>query len=181
MTKKRPTNHYIDNKEFLQELKDFKEKKLRFQKEGKPEPRIPEFLGKKFWLIATKLAESRSFRNYTYKEDMISDAIENILTYYHNFDTEKYDNPLAYFTQIVYFAFCRRIAREHKQAYMKYKIAADFVHLSMDEISSQPEIYSNILEYIEEYERKEKIKDEKSLAKSSKKKKDNLENLIEEI
>jgi hypothetical protein len=52
---------------------------------------------------------------------MISDGIENCLLYIDNFDPEKYSNPFAYFTQIIYYAFLRRIQKEKKHMYIRYK------------------------------------------------------------
>ena len=53
---------------------------------------------------------------------MISDGIENCLQYIHNFNPEKSNNPFAYFTQIIYYAFIRRIQKEKKQAHVKHQL-----------------------------------------------------------
>ena len=60
--------------------------------------------------------------NYTFREDMVSDGIENCLQYIHNFNPNKSNNPFAYFTQIIYYAFIRRIQREKKQTHVKHKL-----------------------------------------------------------
>ena len=62
--------------------------------------------------IANGLSYRPNFINYTYRQEMISDGIENCLQYIHNFDPEKSKNPFAYFTQIIYYAFIRRIQKE---------------------------------------------------------------------
>jgi len=60
--------------------------------------------------------------NYMFRDDMISDGIENCVQYIHNFDPEKSKNPFAYFTQIIHYAFLRRIQKEKKQLEIKTKI-----------------------------------------------------------
>ena len=106
-------NNYIDNKEFLKHIKRYK----RNKKAG-----ISDYLGKCFLDIATHLSYKPNFINYTYKEEMISDGIENCLMYINNFDPKKSNNPFAYFTQIIYYAFLRRIQKEKKQSHVKNKI-----------------------------------------------------------
>jgi len=72
--------------------------------------------------IATHLSYKPNFVNYMFREDMISDGIENCVQYIHNFDPEKSKNPFAYFTQIIHYAFLRRIQKEKKQLDIKTKI-----------------------------------------------------------
>ena len=71
--------------------------------------------------IAVHLSYKSNFINYGFREDMISDGIENCIQYIHNFDPDKSKNPFAYFTQIIYYAFLRRIQKEKKSLYVKYK------------------------------------------------------------
>jgi hypothetical protein len=68
------------------------------------------------------LSQKPNFANYPFKEEMIGDGIENCLMYAHNFNPRKSKNPFSYFTQIIYFAFLRRIEKEKKQAYVKLKM-----------------------------------------------------------
>lgn len=114
--------HYVDNKllysHMIDYIKDYKECKA----EGKSSPRIPEYIGECILKIATRLSYKSNFILYTYKEDMIGDGIENCISYMHNFNPEKSNNPFAYFTMIIYNAFLHRIAKEHKQTYVKYKV-----------------------------------------------------------
>lgn len=84
-------------------------------------PRVPEYIGMAIYMIATKLATKPNFSGYSYKDEMISDGIENCLMYLHNFDPDKSKNPFAYFTTIIYYAFLRRIQKEQKQQYIKQK------------------------------------------------------------
>ena len=71
--------------------------------------------------IAEHLAFKPNFSSYTFRDEMISDAIENCLIYINNFDPKKGNNPFAYYTQIAWYAFVRRINRERKQLMTKYK------------------------------------------------------------
>jgi hypothetical protein len=114
-------SNYINNKEFYALLQDFKAKCQEAEKEGKPTPRVPEKIGEAFFMIATRLASKGNFVGYTYKDEMISDALENCVVAVHSFNPEKSKNPFAYFTQIIWYAFLRRIEKEKKQTYVKYK------------------------------------------------------------
>ena len=80
------------------------------------------YLGSCFLKIATHLSYKPNFVNYMFRDDMISDGIENCVQYIHNFDPEKSRNPFAYFTQIIHYAFLRRIQKEKKQLDIKTKI-----------------------------------------------------------
>ncbi len=85
-------------------------------------PRITNYLGECFLKIATHLSYKPNFVNYMFREDMISDGIENCVQYMLNFDPKKSNNPFAYFTQIIHYAFLRRIQKEKKQLEIKTKI-----------------------------------------------------------
>ena len=122
MTKKPKNQHYIDNSKFLDALVAYKARVEKSAQEDKPKPRITEYLGDCFLKIATHLSYRPNFINYMYKEDMISDGVENCVQYIDNFNPEKSKNPFAYFTQIVYFAFLRRIAKEKRQQAIREKI-----------------------------------------------------------
>lgn len=114
-------NHYVDNKRLYAEMIKYTTAYHAAKQEGKEPPRVSEYIGHCIWLIANKLSTNRNFIGYTYREEMIGDAIENTLRYIHNFDPDKTNNPFAYFTQIMYYAFLRRIDKEKKQTYVKYK------------------------------------------------------------
>lgn len=114
--------HYVNNAELLQALIVWKAQIAEAQAAGLPEPRIPEYLGKCILQIATRLSYKPNFLNYTYREEMISDGIENCIQYVRNFDPAKSSNPFAYFTQIIWYAFLRRIQKEKKQNYVKQKM-----------------------------------------------------------
>lgn len=98
--------------------------------QGKEPPRVNEYIGECIWLIANRLSTNRNFVGYTYRDEMIGDAIENCLRYLHNFDPDKSKNPFAYFTQIMYYAFLRRIDKEKRQTYTKYKLTESSIAMN---------------------------------------------------
>ena len=114
--------HYVDNAKFLQAMKDWKEQCKDAEEAGDETPRISDYIGECFLKIANGLSYRPNFINYTYRSEMVSDGIENCLQYIHNFDPEKSKNPFAYFTQIIYYAFLRRIQKEKKQTHIKNKM-----------------------------------------------------------
>jgi hypothetical protein len=133
---KKKSEHYVNNKEFLEAItiyrfnveKDFFNRNSKAptredrSKHWQGKPPIPNYLGECFLKIATHLSYKPNFVNYMFREDMISDGIENCVQYIHNFDPEKSKNPFAYFTQIIHYAFLRRIQKEKKQLEIKNKI-----------------------------------------------------------
>ena len=119
---KKKSEHYVNNKEFLLALVDFKAECKVAEENGEPKPRINNYIGECFLKIATHLSYKPNFVNYMFREDMICDGIENCLQYIDNFNPEKSKNPFAYFTQIIYYAFLRRIQKEKKQLEIKGKI-----------------------------------------------------------
>jgi hypothetical protein len=124
--------HYVNNKEFLAALIERKQLVLEAEEAGEPKPQISKYIGECILKIATHLSYKPNFINYTYKDDMILDGIENCIQYIDNFDPAKSSNPFAYFTQIIYFAFLRRIATEKKQSYIKNKLIKEMPFDSFD-------------------------------------------------
>jgi len=122
MTKKKSGVHYVDNAKFLEAMKEWKANCAEAEANGEPQPPITNYIGECFLKIANHLSYRPNFINYTYREEMISDGIENCLQYAGNFNPEKSKNPFAYFTQIIYYAFIRRIQKEKKQQHVKHKI-----------------------------------------------------------
>ncbi len=114
--------HYVDNAEFLNAIIKYKNKVKIAEEQGLAKPRVNNYIGGCFLKIATHLSYRPNFINYMYKDDMVCDGIENCIQYIDNFDPEKSRNPFAYFTQIVYYAFLRRIAKEKRQMDIKEKI-----------------------------------------------------------
>lgn len=113
--------HYVDNKHLYQVIIEHKKNIKQAEADGLPKPNIPNYVGQCILLIANRLSLKPNFVNYSYREEMISDGIENCISYFDNFDPEKSTNPFAYFTQIIYYAFLRRIQKEKKQMYIKHK------------------------------------------------------------
>ena len=168
--------HYINNEDFLKALVDYKTACKLAKKEKKPPPAIPNYIGECFMKIAEGLSHKPNFINYSYRDEMVGDGIENCLMYFENFDTTKSSNAFAYFTQIIYFAFLRRIQKEKKQLYVKYKSKEQFGLLDenelmgYDDMPAKPfELYDNISDFIETFEetkkRKKAIKKEKGIEK----------------
>ena len=178
MTKKTKTQkeHYVNNKEFLAAMVEFKKARQHAEKKKLDKPPVTDYIGSCFLKIANHLSYRPNFINYTYKEDMISDGIENCLQYIHNFNPDKSQNPFAYFTQIIWFAFLRRIAKEKKQMYIKFKASQQMNHENMILNSAgdnvpQNELPDYINEFVKDFEDKhQKKKDESKANKELKEK-----------
>jgi len=119
---KRKSEHYVNNKEFLEALVNYRAKCQRAEEAGEPRPVIPRYIGECFLKIANHLSYKPNFVNYMFREDMISDGIENCVQYIKNFNPEKSSNPFAYFTQIIHYAFLRRIQKEKRQMDIRGKL-----------------------------------------------------------
>ena len=100
--KKRVRQNYVDNKQFLVAMIEYKESVIEAKEKGNPRPVVPTYVASCIMKISTHLAHKPNFMNYSFKEEMVSDGIENCLQYIDNFNPEKSKNPFAYFTQIVY-------------------------------------------------------------------------------
>jgi len=119
---KRKSEHYVNNKEFLEALINYRAKCQRAEEAGETRPVIPRYIGECFLKIANHLSYKPNFVNYMFREDMISDGIENCVQYIKNFNPEKSSNPFAYFTQIIHYAFLRRIQKEKRQMDIRGKL-----------------------------------------------------------
>ena len=150
--------HYVDNKKFLIAMTEYRELRIKAEEEGKKRPQVTNYIGECYLKIANHLSYRPNFINYTYRDDMISDGIENCLQYMDNFDPEKSKNPFAYFTQIIYYAFIRRIQKEKKQQQVKQKMIANFgEEQMMDQLEGDDTIYqSQMLEFLRRNSREEK-------------------------
>ena len=140
--KKQKGVHYVDNKEFLEAMIEFKEICNDAKEKEIERPPVSNYIGECFLKIATHLSYKPNFINYTYREDMISDGIENCLQYVENFNPEKSKNPFAYFTQIIYYAFLRRIAKEKKQTHVKNKMIENVSYESWETMAGDESSYS---------------------------------------
>jgi hypothetical protein len=176
MSKK--TKHYINNADFLKALIDYRAACDEAKRNDKQDPIVPNYIGECFIKIAEHLSRKPNFVSYSFRDEMIADGIENCIMYFRNFNPDKSTNPFAYFTQIIYFAFLRRISREKKQLYVKYKATEQFGILDEGEMFEDAEgnmqqfvMYDNIAELIHTFEENKKAK--------KKTKTKGLENFIE--
>lgn len=165
--KKAPRN-YINNSDFCETLIKYKQSCVDAELAGKPNPPIPNYIGECFMKLAEGLSRRPNFFGYSYKDEMIADGIENCLAYFHNFNPEQTRNPFAYFTRILWNCFVRRIIREKKQQYIKYKVTENFGILDEAELMElgdgqikQIEVYDNMYEFIRKFEESELKKAEK--------------------
>lgn len=141
--KKKKPEHYVNNKEFYAAMVEYKIACRKAEAAGEIQPRIPNFIGMCIYKIATRLSNRPNFINYSYKDEMISDGIETSIVNIRSFDPDKYDNPFAYFTQIIFNAFIHRIQKEKKQQYIKYKSLEQAI-LSNDQYAFQDADNKNI-------------------------------------
>jgi hypothetical protein len=172
--------HYVDNEKFLKSMNEWKKEVKKAEKKGQKRPPVTDYIAECFIMIAEHLSQRPNFINYPFREDMVGDGIENCIAYAHNFDSEKSSNPFSYFTQIIYYAFLRRIEREKKQSFIKYKclqmndVDGKFVDWLQNNQGSST--FGEFLQHtfflsendIEKMEAKEKVK--KKRGKKSKKK-----------
>jgi DNA-directed RNA polymerase specialized sigma24 family protein len=119
------SSHYVNNPDFLAALVKHRIAVADALESGDDRPQVSNYIGECILKIANHLSYKANFINYSYRDEMIADGIENCLRYIDNFDPAKSSNPFAYFTQIIYFAFLRRIAREKKQSVIKGKMIRD--------------------------------------------------------
>lgn len=123
--------HYVNNKQFYEALSEHKKRVLAAAEAGEEKPRIPNYIGECIYHISDRLSRKPNFINYSFRDEMISDGIENSIMYLDNFNPEKYNNPFAYFTQIIKFAFLRRIAKEKKLLVIKQLTLQNYAIMGM--------------------------------------------------
>ena len=169
--------NYINNKDFLQALKDYRSDVAKFP--GGKRPKIPDYIGQCFMQIADRLSRKPNFASYSFRDEMVGDGIENCVLYIMNFDPDKSSNPFAYFTQIINNTFLRKIKYEKNQLYMKYKTTEQVGILDElcqlqdeDGHTKQFEIYNNITEFINNFE------ESRNKKKEEKKKKIGIEKFV---
>ena len=161
--KKKATQHYVDNKKFLEAMVIYREKVNKAKENNRKKPDVTNYIGECFLKIANHLSYRPNFINYTYRDDMISDGIENCLQYMDNFNPEKSTNPFAYFTQIIYYAFIRRIQKEKKQQQVKQKMIANAgVENIMDQLDGDDSQYrSQLLDFLQRNQKLEEPAEKK--------------------
>lgn len=172
--------HYVNNADFLAALLEMREKKKHAEENGLPKPIVSNYIGECILKIATHLSYKPNFINYSYRDDMILDGVENCIQYIDNFDPTKSNNPFAYFTQIIYYAFLRRIAKEKKQSYIKGKLIQDMPFDSFDLQDGDDKDYHNAyMDFIQNNSTFDDSWMERKLEKKKKKKSTNLDDFIE--
>ena len=143
--------HYVNNKDFLDAIIEMKRKVKEAEEKGLPKPIVSDYIGECILKIATHLSYKPNFINYSYRDDMILDGVENCIQYIDNFNPDKSNNPFAYFTQIIYYAFLRRIAKEKKQSYIKGKLIQDmpFEMFELQDQDGGEEFHNAYLEFMQ--------------------------------
>lgn len=172
MQAKKKAVHYVDNQRFFKEIVEYRKRLQKAREEGIEDPRIPDYIGECIWKIAEKLSTKPCFINYSYRDEMVSDGIENCILYFKDYDPEIGQNPFAYFTQVIYYAFLRRISKEEKNRYVIYK---NFQHNIVyganqgehdnlklfddnDKNLLPMSMYDNINDFMDRFEKKEEAK-----------------------
>jgi DNA-directed RNA polymerase specialized sigma24 family protein len=179
--------NYINNADFYAEMVKYKEAYKYAEANGLQRPQLSNYIGMCFLLIAKKLTNHPWFIGYSYKDEMEGDAYENCVRYAYNFDTEKYNNPFAYFTQIAWYAFRNRVKKERKQLYIKLKNMEHFYILDglkedgvFDGSITNGDIdYEKNTSFIVEFEKSLTEQKEKSKI-AAKKKKEKVDDIFEE-
>ena len=153
MSKETPKRQYVDNDAFFKAMQERIRLVKEAEEQGLPKPKITNFLGECIFKIATNFAHLRSFNRYPFKEDMILDGVENCLKVIDNFDENKTQNPFSYFTQITYFAFLRRIAKEKKQIYIRSKLLTSnpYDFHTLQEHDESGDFTNHYIEYMKAY------------------------------
>ena len=139
--------HYINNKEFSHAVVDYVKLANKAKENEEPVPIVTDYIAICFMKIAEGLSHRPNFIRYTYRDEMVMDGVENCLRAINNYKIETATrtgkpNAFSYFTQIVYFAFIRRITKEKKQQDIKFKFIEkmgieDFTQMGMDESGAQ--------------------------------------------
>jgi len=181
MRKTTNKEHYVNNKEFLAAMVEYTKNVNKAKRKKEPKPPVTDYIGSCFLKIANHLSYRPNFINYTFRDDMISDGIENCLQYLDNFNPKKSNNPFAYFTQIIYYAFIRRIQKEKKQVTIKNRLITES---NYDDMTLQPgedrEFKNQFTEFLKKnmsVDEQQKIADD--LAKKKKKRKKKIKSSLD--
>ena len=188
---KRASAHYVNNADFSQAVVDYVKTVQEAKKTNTQLPIVPDYIASCFLRIAEGLSHKSNFIRYTYREEMVMDAVENCLKAIENYDIEAATrtgkpNAFAYFTQITWFAFLRRIAKEKKQQDVKMKYLAKagvenfidndlgdemshqvvgaFVDTLRDRIDKVRTVDTEVKEYVKEEKRKRRRSSDSDLA-----------------
>lgn len=162
--------NYVDNKKFYEAIVEHKKKSKENTALGLAAPQLSNYIGDCISKIAHNFSNSPKFIRYSFREEMVSDAIENCIQYFDSFDPDRFNNPFAYFSQISYNAFIRKINKEEKERYTKYKYFQETI-LHTDQVDDLVDddnnhliptmMYDNINEFMKAFEEKEEKKKQK--------------------
>jgi len=119
--RRRKKTDYVNNTDLFNAIIEYKRICREAEDQGEEKPMVPNYIAECIYDISNRLSTRPNFYGYPFREDMVMDGVENCLLYMHNFDPQKTENPFAYFTQIIWYAFLRRIDKEKKQMYIRYK------------------------------------------------------------
>ena len=191
---RRAKEHYVNNKDFTAAVIEYTREVKKARKAGKPDPMVPNYVAECLLKMAEGLSHKSNFVRYTYREEMVMDAVENCLKALANYDGDaqtRSGNPNAfgYFTQISWYAFLRRIQKEKKQYDLKLRfIAESGLDEFMIDPDEDPEVAKIVRNFVDELRRRiddVKDKDEKfntyKKAKLSNKKKKTLDSDLTEL
>ena len=179
---KRASIHYVNNAEFSNSVVEYVKTVIEAKDKEQPLPIVPDYIAQCFLKIAEGLSHKSNFIRYTYREEMVMDAVENCLRAVENYNIEAATrtgkpNAFAYFTQISWYAFLRRIAKEKKQQEIKYKYLTSsgveaFMSIDMSEEFSKL-VAANYVDILKDRIEKVKEADQvvKELVKKEKRKK----------
>jgi hypothetical protein len=181
MATKRKSVHYVDNKKFLQAIIDYRKELKAAREKGIPLPQLPEYIGECLLKIATGFSTKPSYVNYSFREEMIMDGVENCIKYFEGFDPDYNNgvagapppNPFAYFTTTIYRAFLRRIKEEEEERYALYSnfnetMTCEHQFLTDEDGKSvvSQGMYDNINEFMLRFEKKQlELKEKRKQAK----------------
>ena len=187
MATKAKGTHYVSNADFLVAMKEYRIKVLAAKEAGLIKkddgyPQVTPYIGECLLKIGTHLSYKANFINYSYREDMILDGIQNCLQYIDNFDPEKSSNPFAYFTQIIYYAFLRRIAEEKKQTYIKGKMIQEmpFDAFELQDQDGDGEFHNAYVDFMQQNHTFDDFVERKKEKKAKKKLQQTLDSFLEE-
>ena len=152
MSEEKTRNHYVDNRQLYEALVTWQKETRKALRKKLPKPPLPDFVAECMMKMANRLSQKAGFVNYTYREDMVGDALESCLRYIHNFNPAKSTNAFAYITQIIHNAFIRRIQKEQKQLYVKMRIVdqADFADSYEKQTGDDAHYNNNYVTYLQE-------------------------------
>lgn len=123
--------HYVNNAKFSEAVVEYKKSVHKAADEGSTKPQVTNYIASCFLKISEGLSHKANFVRYTYREEMVMDAVENCLKAIENYNIEAATrtgkpNAFAYFTQIVWYAFLRRIQKEKKHQDIKIKYMTEY-------------------------------------------------------